>query len=63
MESISRRDVLAVSPVGGLLTAASVVAAQTVEGIDRILAKFDSNSEVVPIVVGAEGPRRVVGPI
>jgi oxalate decarboxylase len=35
MESISRRDMLAASAAGGLLTAASVAAAQTVEGIPQ----------------------------
>src|ERR1700694_3951482 len=35
MESISRRDMLAATAAGGLLTAASVAAAQTVEGIPR----------------------------
>src|SRR3982074_44319 len=35
MESISRRDMLAAPAAGGLLTAASVAAAQTVEGIPR----------------------------
>src|ERR1700737_3758001 len=35
MESISRRNVLAATAAGGLLTAASVAAAQTVEGIPQ----------------------------
>src|SRR6202022_2381594 len=35
MESISRRDMLAATAAGGLLTAASVAAAQTVEGIPQ----------------------------
>jgi oxalate decarboxylase len=35
MESISRRNVLAATAAGGLLTAASVAAAETVEGIPQ----------------------------
>jgi oxalate decarboxylase len=35
MESISRRDMLAATAAGGLLTAASVAAAQTVKGIPQ----------------------------
>jgi len=35
MESISRRDMLAATAAGDLLTAASVAAAQTVEGIPQ----------------------------
>jgi oxalate decarboxylase len=35
MESISRRDMLAATGAGGLLTAAGVAAAQTVEGIPQ----------------------------
>ena len=36
MESISRRDMLAATAAGGLLTAASVAAAQTVERIPGV---------------------------
>jgi oxalate decarboxylase len=35
MDSISRRNMLAATAAGGLLTAASVAAAQTVEGIPQ----------------------------
>jgi oxalate decarboxylase len=35
MESISRRNMLAASAAGGFLTAASLAAAQTVEGIPQ----------------------------
>jgi oxalate decarboxylase len=48
MESISRRDMLAASAAGGLLTAASVAAAQTVEGAPQPRRPGDGGTDPGP---------------
>ena len=64
MESISRRDMLAATAAGGLLTAASAAAPQTVEGIPQVRRSDHGGTDPGPrnLMRGRQNPDVLVPP-